>query len=234
MRALGDQGLISRKGTVIDTVPHLIEIVKDIPLHLDGELYAHGLSFQENMRLIKKHRPGESEVVKYHVYDCLGDAPFSIRYANLEKASHLFKDLIELVPTIKISNESQLKRAHAININDGYEGSIVRHGNAPYKVNGRSSNLLKYKDFQDLACEIVDIEPAKDRPTWGVPVLTYKDKTFRAGMKYSHAEREEFLTNKKKYIGKIAEIRFFEYSEDGIPRFPVMVGVRLDKTKGDE
>ena len=53
-------------------------------------------------------------------------------------------------------------------------------------------------------------------------------------MKYSHAEREEILTNKAKYIGKVAELRFFEFSEDGIPRFPVMAGIRLDKTKGDK
>ncbi len=30
-------------------------------------------------------------------------------------------------------------------------------------------------------------------------------------------------------MGKTAEIRFFEYTEDGIPRFPVAVGIRLDK-----
>ena len=49
------------------------------------------------------------------------------------------------------------------------------------------------------------------------------------GMKFSHAEREEILINKENYIGKTAEIRFFEYTEDGIPRFPVAVGIRLDK-----
>ena len=30
-------------------------------------------------------------------------------------------------------------------------------------------------------------------------------------------------------IGKMAEIRFFEYSDEGVPRFPVMVGIRQDK-----
>ena len=29
--------------------------------------------------------------------------------------------------------------------------------------------------------------------------------------------------------GKTAEIRFFEYTDDGLPRFPVCVGIRLDK-----
>jgi hypothetical protein len=48
-------------------------------------------------------------------------------------------------------------------------------------------------------------------------------------MKFSHEERELILTNKHEYIGQVAEIRFFEYSEEGIPRFPVCVGFRLDK-----
>ena len=48
-------------------------------------------------------------------------------------------------------------------------------------------------------------------------------------MKFSHAEREEILQNKDQYIGQMAEIRFFEYTEDGLPRFPVCHGFRLDK-----
>lgn len=238
MRALGNKALISREGTLIETVPHLTNPILGVPLHLDGELYAHGKSFQENMRLIKKHRPGESEAVKYHVYDLVSDLPFFERYELLRGTLKAFKDehgdLIELVPTVKVNSEAELKKAHAKFLSEGYEATILRWGDAPYKPNGRSSNLLKFKDFLDLAAEIIDIEPAKDRPTWGVPVFIYKGKTFRAGMKYSHAEREEFLTNKKSYIGKVGELRFFEWTEDGIPRFPVMVGVRLDKKKSDK
>ena len=48
-------------------------------------------------------------------------------------------------------------------------------------------------------------------------------------MKFSHAEREEILKNKNRYIGQTGEIRFFEFTDDGVPRFPVCVGFRLDK-----
>ena len=48
-------------------------------------------------------------------------------------------------------------------------------------------------------------------------------------MKFSFEEREEILTNKTNYLGKTAEIRFFEYTDEGLPRFPVCVGLRLDK-----
>ena len=47
-------------------------------------------------------------------------------------------------------------------------------------------------------------------------------------MKFPHKFREEVLINKEDYIGSTAEIRFFEYTDDGAPRFPVCVGIRLD------
>ena len=47
-------------------------------------------------------------------------------------------------------------------------------------------------------------------------------------MKFSHVEREGILKNKTHFIGHYAEIRFFEYTDDGLPRFPVCVGFRLD------
>ena len=134
-----------------------------------------------------------------------------------------------LVTTYKVNSEYELKQFHSNFIKEGYEGSIVRHGNEGYKMDARSSNLLKYKDFQDIAVPIIDIIPAEARPEWGIPVLSLNDKTFKAGTKLSHDERKTLLSNKEDYIGKTAEIRFFEYTDDGLPRFPVMVGIRLDK-----
>lgn len=136
---------------------------------------------------------------------------------------------IKLVFTKKINNENELKNYHKQFLSENYEGSIIRWGDAGYKIDGRSENLLKFKDFQDLDAEIIDVEPAEQRPEWGVPVLKYKGKIFRAGMKFSHSEREEFLKEKHKYIGMKANIRFFEYTDEGMPRFPVCVGVHFDR-----
>lgn len=235
MRALGDNDIISRENTVIETLPHILEEIRKVDLHLDGELYAYGLTFQENMRLIKKFREGETEQIKYHVYDCVLDKPFYERYKILTAAVKNCKN-IELVPTVLIKNEKELKEAHAQFVADGYEGTIVRHGDEPYKSNGRSSNLLKYKDFSDISLEIIDIIPCTQRPLWGKPVFHWpgaKNDRLEAGMKFSHEYRETFLKHKEMYIGKIAELRFFRYSENGVPWFPVMHGYRLDKSKSD-
>jgi len=70
---------------------------------------------------------------------------------------------------------------------------------------------------------------SEKRPEQGKPIFEKDGIQFSAGMKYSHSEREEFLTNKNDYIGLTAEVRFFEWTDEKLPRFPVMVGIRNDK-----
>ena len=59
-------------------------------------------------------------------------------------------------------------------------------------------------------------------------IKSYKNMVLFITMKFPHKFREEVLINKEDYIGSTAEIRFFEYTDDGAPRFPVCVGIRLD------
>ena len=230
--------LKSRDGKTIEGLDHIIKELCKLPDGIyDGELYCHGVGFQENMRLIKKYRPGETENIKYCIYDFMMNNSYDVRYSHIDSIFKKGKfNSLELVPAIRVYDESDLKKQHKVYLQDSYEGTILRQGTKSYGINKRCDSLLKYKDFQDIAATIIDIEPADQRPEWGVPVLEYSNKkmsgtnkiTFRAGVKMSHEERKDLLKNKKDYIGKTAEIRFFEYSEDGIPRFPIMVGIRID------
>lgn len=227
--------LMSRDGKEITTMPHIKNAISQInDVILDGELYLHGLSFQEIMTLVKKFRKEptigkySSIDIKYHVYDLVMDAPFEERYQKLKQVVENNPYLV-LAKTVKITDENQLKEFHKQAIGLGYEGTIVRHGDYPYKVKERSHSLLKYKDFLDEAFTIIDIVPSEKRPDQGKPIFEKNGIQFGAGMKYSHSQREEFLKNKDQYIGQTAEVRFFEYTDDGIPRFPVMVGIRNDR-----
>lgn len=236
MRALGipNDIMISRKGKEIETMAHIQTDIDNLLVvnHLDGELYAHGLSFQENMKIIKKYRQGETEKVKYHVYDMvLPDVSFADRYKILSKVIDCL-DNIELVPTYKVNSEQEIKEFHSKFLNEGYEGTIIRHSDAGYAVNKRDSQLLKYKDFIDETYTVCDILPSERNPDQGVVHCVTNDgtkRTFGCGMKFSHDERKAMLNNVRDYVGKTAEIRFFEYTDDGLPRFPVCVGFRLDK-----
>ena len=231
--------LLSRDGKIIAHMDHIInDLVGLDDQILDGELYIHGRSFQENMKLIKKYVPNYTEGVKYHVYDIVSDSILIDRMGKIETLfeSNDFKYLVK-VPSNQIYHASDIAAFHSINMSEGYEGSIIRHGNKPYGVNKRCNSLLKHKDFQDIVATIVDVIPNESNPLHGTPVLNYSlqklggksTATFKAGVKMSHEDREDLLKNKDKYIGKSAEIRFFEWTDGGLPRFPVMVGIRLDK-----
>lgn len=235
----GKVTLLSRAGKEIETMDHIKKEIEGIITPesffiLDGELYAHGLSFQDNMKLIKKVRP-ETVNVMYHIYDMVDTTKVYSERLNMLKAVRLA--LLGINPdtkicdveTVLIGSREMLKGVHSKNLANGYEGTMIRHGDSPYEVNKRSNSLLKYKDFLDLACEIVDIEPSDARPEQGVVICKHMGQIFRANPKMSHEERKELLINKKDYIGKSAEIRYFELTDGGLPRFPVFVGVRLDK-----
>lgn len=254
------QKLTSRKGKDIPTLPHLLTTFPGITDILDGELYAHGLDFETNMELIKKNRP-ESIQIKYHIYDIALPLPFSQRSRIL---THLMKkfpsEYVELVPTYKVESMEDVDKYNEKFLAEGYEGTMVRWGLESYKFNGRSSHLLKYKNFKDIACVVTNVLPSDRNPEQGVvecrmdekkwilysssgQQLDIRDEKFESttgdvrfdypifscGMKFSHAKREEILSNKNEYIGQRAEVRFFEYTRYGIPRFPVCVGFRLDK-----
>ena len=230
IRALGtEEALMSRTGKEIDTLKHIVLAdLEDVVL--DGELYAHGISFQQNMKLIKKYRPNLTEQVKYHVYDIVMDAPFRDRYTKLLSIATDMPH-VHIVETHLIRSKEQLMSFHQQFIAAGYEGTMVRHSEEGYQVNKRSSQLLKYKDFLDETYIVQAVLPSESRPEQGI-ISCYCPKTkvtFQTGMKFSHEAREEILRNKHMYIGQMAEIRFFEYTDSGLPRFPICYGFRLDK-----
>jgi len=229
MRGLGNEGTLkSRANKEITTLSHIQQDLENITEYIDGELYAHGNTFQENMTIIKKYRPGLTENVKYHVYDIISDKPFIERYNEL-KSLIKGKQHIELVPVVELNNPQELEEYYGNMMQLGYEGVMLRWGTNGYKINGRSDNLLKYKKFFDVSVPIVDITPNDAIPTHGTIWVEYKGKVVKTGARLSHTEREEYLTNKEEYIGKTAEVRYFETTDDGSLRFPVFCGIRLDK-----
>jgi ATP-dependent DNA ligase len=236
----GKVKLQSRDYKEITTMQHIIDALEKLNLPdcvLDGELYAHGYDFQTNMKMIKKVRDTTTEVT-YNMYDMVLDLPFKERLTTLtDITNERDSNVLQIVATEPVTKE-QLEERFSEYIEQGYEGMMIRHGKDGYKMNGRSSELLKYKKFIDIACEVIDIKPCSADPTHGKPRLRYthtdgihagKTVEFDSNARLSHEERQELLTNKANYIGKTFEVRFTEYYQHGTPRFPVSLGERLDK-----
>lgn len=228
-----DINLVSRQGKEIENMEHIKKGLSPLlqefdDFVFDGELYAHGKTFQENMKLIKKYRPGQTEQVNLHAYDCFVDSPYRERWQKINNSINEH-DNITVVDYKAVEDEDSLSEAHAEFLKQSYEGTMVRHGTRGYKENKRDKQLLKYKDFKDIACPITDVVASDARPEQGVIVCEKDGDEFKANLKFPHERREEVLRNKDEYIGETAEIRYFEETDDGLPRFPVCVGFRLDK-----
>lgn len=232
VKSNGEVKLISRAGKPIENMMHIEKQLSQlgIDIILDGELYVHGEGFQTNMSYVKKYKEGKSERIIFNVYDVVDEnLPYIERTEILKTVN---STSVQRLPYFQVFNEDEIASFFEQFVREGYEGLMVKISKSGYKSNARVSELLKYKKFIDIQLPILDIIPADQRPDWGIPIFYWegaKDNVLKSNTKMSHEERKDLLLNKEEYIGKQAEVRFFEYSDEGVPRFPVCVGIRLDK-----
>jgi len=241
------EGMFSRNNKEITACPFIFEEAKKILdkyqdiIALDGELYSHDLNkdFNQIVSMVKKVKPSDKDIeeakklIKFHCYDYVGNGNFSDRNDLLfneltinKKYTYFNNKYIRPVVTSVIYNEEELNEKHSEYIMNGYEGTIVRL-DAEYEQK-RSKNLLKKKDFLDDEFPILDIiegEGNRSGMAGFVSTKTKQGKPFKANIKGGFDYYKELLTNKSKYIGKLATIRYFTPTPDGIPRFPVVVDI---------
>jgi len=240
-----DKVLLSRNNIQIDTMSHILEELgslfetintvekyNNIKLDLDGELYNHGLDFQTTMSLLKK-QTDSSQSISYHVYDIANpDLTYRERRAILEEIIELKQlEHIKLVDEVRLvlQDEDSIIKEHDKAVENGFEGVMIRDLEDKYKYNARSKGLLKYKSFDDIKLEVLDIVPSEVYTTHGKLVCEVNGERVDCNMKGSHEFREDLLTNKEKYIGQVVEVRFFGFTNKGSLRFPVALGFVLDK-----
>ena len=189
---------------------------------VDGELYLHGETFNTIVSEVKKPR---STLIKYYVYDLvIPNMPFSKRSEILSRLE-LPHDWV-LVPTFIVNSQAELDEYYIYCIAQGYEGMMIRLDG--FYEHKRSKNLLKMKTFQDAEFEILDIVEGngKRSGTAGyIKTVNKAGKPFQSNIKGNYTYLTELLINKHRYIGKKATIKFFEYTPDGIPRFPHVIGI---------
>jgi len=226
---------VSRQNKPIINIDPILTEIEDIISEdsiFDGELYVHGKTFQEVSKLVKNPWGERNEVPQYWIYDIIvPNTTFQERSAYLKA---LFADYegenIVIVPTKIIDNtEDSIKEAFLEYIELGYEGMMIRVLDSEYKIKGRSSDLLKYKEFETVTLPIADITPNDAKPTHGTVWTVFNGNLQKTGAKLSHVDREDLLTNKEEYIGRMGEFRYFEETDAGLMRFPVFLGIRDDK-----
>ena len=241
------KGLFSRAFKEIVAVPHIAEALEEFcekfpGITLDGELYNHELKsdFQKITSLVRKTKNlGEDELaeskqmVQYHVYDCFDsnntDMPFIERYEFLKMFLPVGTSIV-LVDTHDASTPADIDELYGMYTSDGYEGQMIRQ-NTAYEGK-RSNNLLKRKEFITEEYKVIEVHEGQGAWTGYAKRLTLQlpdGRTFSSGIRGSQAKLKDLLDNPNI---DWATCRYFELSNDGVPRFPVTidygVGQRVD------
>lgn len=241
----GDELQLMSRSNKPWTVPvHILEhLRKGLPKDsmLDGELYVHGESCQHITSLVKKYRKGETETVQYWVYDApvvQGDdaLPFEHRIQHAEEIlSSVCTDDLCFVDTRLVSNTEALAQEEQRNLGMGYEGSIVRSPSGLYKFGYRSGDLLKLKRFQDTEFVVVGAQEGVGKMKGHVIFKCQNDlndQSFDVIPAASMEDRALMWKNRKKFIGRPYTVKFFDRTDDGLPRFPVGKFFRDEKDIG--
>ena len=235
----GSVKLMSRGGKQWNCCDHIIEELETVlpkDWVLDGELYIHGKTFQEITKLVKKLRP-ESVNVQFHVYDVPRtdednrgewDEHRIEALADFRDASIDCKSVV-VVETHQANSEDEVYKLQSEYLEDGYEGAIVRERDGEYKFGYRSNKLLKVKNFMDEEYKITDFTTGVGRFEGSIVWIceTKKGQPFKVVPQGTMEERQETYQNADKHIGELLKVKYFELTDDGIPRFPVGLGIRL-------
>lgn len=211
----------SRNGKLINTIPHILESIELLPGDtLDGELYCHGETLQTIVSWVKRLQDG-SQYLKFMAYDYVCDKPFTERLELLLQVPHL-PSVCEIAPTYAVGSTDDVINHFELFRNEGYEGAMVRWGNAPYEDGKRSKSLVKVKEWLDAEFSVVNITASRD----GWAVLTCKmpsGKTFDVSAPGTMDERTYVLENAAKYIGMKVKINYAYLTADGVPFHPVAI-----------
>ena len=220
---------------------------------IDGELirYNHDkVDDNTNFRLTasivnSKEYTSEKETIHMRIYDIVpvsefdkGDFTQSYITSRMDFIQS-FKDNCEgshinILPIIyKGSDQSVIEDELEISDKLGLEG-LMLYKDCKYKK-AKHNGLIKIKSFKFSDLRIVDWYEGDPTGKWaglfGGFIVEYKGNTVKVGGGYTDEQREYFLQNADKYIGRIAEIKYKEESQDSKTglysvQFPIMVSIR--------
>ena len=231
----------SRTGKEWKNIHHILEQLKPFfekypNVILDGELYNHDLKddFETIISLVRRQKPDDidmlesRDLVQFHCYDIIDEKlPFEQRINFIRKSLMLLGDSIHTVSTTSIACKLDAEEMHKVNLECGFEGSILRT-NDVYKC-GRSWNLRKFKDFHDAEATLLAWVEGKgkrkgtvgkfmavdaDGNEFGMPVMDkfdYLQKNFR---------------KMRNWVGKTATFTYFERTKAGSYRHPLFKCIR--------
>lgn len=238
-----------RKGKAIKN-HHVQQILKQMSFleGYDGELIVPGQPFHKAGGLLRQQN---AEVdFKFLLFDNFRHPTLNYihRVDSICDIALQFSHYIGALYPAIIRNEKDLIEYEKIQIENGYEGIMLRDPSGTYKF-GRSTlrefGLVKWKRFIDAEAVVVGFEELQrnlnpeerdeyghiDRPTHmenkvgagtlGSLVATWKGLTINVGSGFTEAQRREIWSIKTFYLGKVFTFKYQLEGTDIKPRQPI-------------
>jgi DNA ligase-1 len=249
---------VSRK--FIDIPNHHIRewLIANIPDGMDGEIVCPGKTFNETQSLVMSE-DGTPEFV-YFIFDYVRyniKAPYSERCDDLSewmRSAGSMVNVIVLIPTL-ITSLEELVAYEALNIEQGFEGTMLRKPEGAYKC-GRSTLkeciLLKWKRMETAEAFVIGfVEQMENQnvktkdnlgnskrskkkehmvPKGTLGTLLVQDvdtgRPFGVGTGFSDELRQWIWDNQSTYIGKTLTYQYQPHGTKDKPRIPSFKGFR--------
>ena len=214
----------------------------NVDVILDGELYNHKLrnDFEKIVSLVRKQKPTPEDrlnaqhLIQFHCYDYIEtvmNQPYSYRMHQLIDVNQgtLYSACVKYVETNLVNSKEAAQLRHQYNLNNGYEGSILRL-DKPYQQK-RSYNLQKFKDFSDTEATIIGYEEGKGKREGTLGKFLMQDDDGNQfgcppGKGYNYKDLADILKNIHKYMGQRATFTYFERTQYGSYRHPLFKTIR--------
>lgn len=229
---------------VIEALQPLFDKYPDVIL--DGEAFNidYNGKFEDLVSLIKKDKskltPSQEsdvrEYLHYYVYDCpridglTEDDRYLTRFNRLwtiiDTEFPELKRYVKKVDSVLVLSHEEIQTEYENSISQGYEGGILRW-NGKY-IGKRTWDLLKIKTFLDEEFTVVSVNEGTGNKsgTAGSVTLELPDgRLFNSNLKGGYTLYDKLWKGKEKLVGATVTCKFFEYTADGIPRFPYVTKI---------
>jgi bifunctional non-homologous end joining protein LigD len=230
---------------------------------LDGEIIAIDKQGRPSFQLLQNYMRTKKGHLLYYVFDILYLEGYDLTPLPLNRRRKILQDLLPPTAQIKLSDSIRERGIAFFEVarKNGIEGIIGKDENSVYEMGRRSSQWLKIKIIQEQEAVIGGFtEPSGNRKHFGALVLGVYDEHGKldyighTGGGFDDKSLKELKQKLEKLVTKespfkerfrtntpvtwvkpelVCQVKFSEWTSDGIMRQPIFLGLRVDKNPKD-
>jgi len=230
----------------ICTDPRIVTLFEQHPnIILDGELFKRFKSLQQISGAARMEKNAyDCEWLQYWIYDMyVPDMIASERIKHLAQFSTLYNiptytdtscdeinDHIFILNQEEVSGWDNIDKLHDQFVSEGFEGVVIRDPSRPYKVGGRTNDMIKIKHYLDDTFLIIDYELGLRGTEDMCFICQMSDgRTFKAMPIGDRETKLEYVKNfNDKYKDHLGDCKYFTLSDSGVPLQPRFLCFRPD------